>query len=51
MRHADASGVRFVAIIGERELADGTVNLRDLANASQEAVARDQLLTRLADVG
>ncbi|HET9201288.1 MAG TPA: histidine--tRNA ligase, partial [Dehalococcoidia bacterium] len=51
MRHADATGVRFVAIIGERELADGTVNLRDLANAAQEAVPRDELLSRLAETG
>ncbi|HEX5939526.1 MAG TPA: histidine--tRNA ligase [Dehalococcoidia bacterium] len=50
MRHANTSGARYVAIVGERELNEGTVNLRDLSNGSQEAVLRDDVLSRLAEV-
>ena len=36
MRHADSLGVQYAAIIGERELADGTVTLKNLRDGSQE---------------
>ena len=44
MRQADASGARYVAIIGQRELAAATAVLRRLADGQQETVP-------LADVG
>lgn len=44
LRHADHLAARYVAIIGERELADGTVTLKDLSDGTQSSVA-------LADVG
>jgi histidyl-tRNA synthetase len=47
MRHADALGARYVAIIGERELADGTVSLKDLRDGGQEVIAVADVLGRL----
>ncbi len=47
MRHADALGTRYGAIIGERELADGTVALKDLRDGSQEALALDEVAARV----
>jgi histidyl-tRNA synthetase len=38
MRHADALGARYAAILGERELHEGTVTLKDLADGTQETV-------------
>jgi len=38
LRHADALGARYAAIIGDRELADGTVTLKNLSDGSQKAV-------------
>jgi histidyl-tRNA synthetase len=38
MRHADSLQARYAAIIGERELADGTVALKDLRNGEQTMV-------------
>ena len=38
MRQADALGAAFAAIIGPRELRDGVVSLRRLADGSQETV-------------
>jgi len=38
MRHADALGARFVAIIGAEELASGDVTLRDLRDHSERRV-------------
>ena len=39
LRHADALGARYVAILGERELAQGEVTLRDLRDGQQRSVA------------
>ncbi len=39
MRQADALGASFAAVIGQRELEEGTVTLRRLASGSQEMVA------------
>jgi histidyl-tRNA synthetase len=37
-----------VAIIGERELADGTVTLKDLRDGSQAVVATADVASRIA---
>jgi len=52
MKLADRSGAAFVAIVGERELAEGTVTLRRLADGIQKTVPADDVvrwLTRLDD--
>ena len=48
LRHADALGVRFVAILGERELAQGEVTLRDMQDGQQRAVAEDELVKEVS---
>jgi histidyl-tRNA synthetase len=40
MKKADRSGARYALILGEQELADGTVQVRDLATGEQQHVAR-----------
>jgi histidyl-tRNA synthetase len=47
MRLADRSGARFAAIVGDAELADGAVILRDLTDGSQDRVSRPDLIARL----
>jgi histidyl-tRNA synthetase len=52
MKLADRSGAAFVAIVGERELAEGTVTLRRLVDGIQKTVPADDVvrwLTRLDD--
>ena len=44
LRHADALGVRYAAILGERELAKGEVTLRDMRDGEQRSVAEDDVL-------
>ncbi len=39
MRHADAMGAEYVAILGERELKEGAVTLKRLADSTQKVVA------------
>ena len=51
MRQADAHGARYAAIIGQRELADGTVVLRRLADGQQETVAMAEVLQHLQPHG
>ena len=49
MKAADRSGARWAVIIGDKELLDGTVALRDLRAAThQETVARERLVEVLA---
>ena len=36
MKRADRSGARFAVIIGEEELADGSVQLKDLRGTGQQ---------------
>jgi histidyl-tRNA synthetase len=38
---ADRAGARFAAILGDEELAAGTITIRRLADGEQEAVPRD----------
>jgi histidyl-tRNA synthetase len=44
---ADRSGARIAVVIGERELADSTVTVRDLGSGEQTVVARDALFDHL----
>jgi len=47
MRHADALGAAYAAIIGQRELRDGAASVRRLADGSQETVPLAQVPQRL----
>jgi len=47
MRHADALGAAYAAIIGQRELKEGTVTLRRLADGDQETVRLGDVAGRL----
>ncbi len=52
LKQADRAGAAFVAIIGERELAEGVVTLRRLADGIQKTVPAGEVsrwLTRLDD--
>ncbi|MGM0453498.1 MAG: histidine--tRNA ligase, partial [Thermodesulfobacteriota bacterium] len=49
MRRADRLGARFVLIVGEQEIADGAVTLRDMATRAQTAVAIDGLVETVAE--
>ena len=48
LRHADALGARYVAILGDRELAQGEVTLRDMEDGQQRSVAVGDLLSNVA---
>jgi histidyl-tRNA synthetase len=47
LKAADHAGATFAAIVGERELADGTVTLKRLSDGVQEPVPADGLVDRL----
>ncbi len=46
-RQADARGARFVLILGEDELRDGTVTLRQMDGGGQERIENSRLLEEL----
>jgi histidyl-tRNA synthetase len=48
LRHADALGVRYVAIFGEQELARGEVTLRDMRDSRQRTIGMDTIESELA---
>jgi len=43
MRGADRSGAAYAVIIGERDLAEGAAQLKDLRSGEQEAVPLDRV--------
>jgi histidyl-tRNA synthetase len=47
MRHADALGAEYVAIIGERELREDSVTLRRLSDGAQELVTMGDVVGRV----
>jgi histidyl-tRNA synthetase len=47
LKMADRAGAAFVAILGEREIADGTVTLKRLSDGSQRSVPTGDLVTWL----
>ncbi|MCM1163478.1 MAG: histidine--tRNA ligase [Muribaculaceae bacterium] len=47
MGRADALGIPFVAIIGETELAEGTVTLKNMLTGQQQQLIPDQLIDAL----
>jgi histidyl-tRNA synthetase len=44
MKAADRSGARLTLVAGERDLADGVVQVKDMASAEQEPVTLDELV-------
>ena len=46
-RSANKSGASKVLILGESELAEGTVTVKDMANSTQNTVKREELLDTL----
>jgi len=51
LKMADRAGATYAAIVGEREIAEGTVTLRRLADGEQETVPAAGLAARLAKDG
>lgn len=49
MGYADSKNVGYVAIIGDRELEEGTVALKNMVSGQQETVARHDLLKLLTN--
>ncbi|MBO1331626.1 histidine--tRNA ligase [Streptomyces sp. VRA16 Mangrove soil] len=44
MKNANRSGARFTIVAGERDLAEGVVQLKDMESGEQDAVAVDQVV-------
>jgi histidyl-tRNA synthetase len=49
LRRADARGARVVLILGDAELADGVVVLKDLQGHTQDRIARDKVVPIVVD--
>lgn len=49
MKAADRSGARFALVAGDRDLAEGIVQLKDLGTGDQEPVALGALVTTLKE--
>jgi histidyl-tRNA synthetase len=47
MKAADRSGARFALVLGERDLAEGVVQLKNLATGEQESVSLADIITTL----
>jgi histidyl-tRNA synthetase len=47
MKGADRSGARLAIVLGERDIAEGSAQLKDLASGEQQAVALTDLVERV----
>ncbi|MGW2786992.1 histidine--tRNA ligase [Streptomyces populi] len=47
MKNANRSGARFTVVAGERDLAEGVVQLKDMESGEQTAVAADAIVSEL----
>lgn len=47
MKNANRSGARFTVVAGERDLAEGVVQLKDMESGEQTAVAVDEIVAEL----
>ena len=47
MNYANAKGVPFVAIVGESELAEGKVNLKNMVTGEQEMLTAEEVVKKL----
>jgi histidyl-tRNA synthetase len=47
MKQADRAGARVALIVGDQEVADGTVTVRDLESSQQEVVARADVVAHV----
>lgn len=46
MGYADAKGIPFVALVGENEIAEGRINLKNMLTGEQEPVTLEELIAR-----
>jgi len=46
-KYADAKGIPFVAIIGEQELKDGTITVKDMKSGEQRSIQETEILSAI----
>ncbi|HLC64047.1 MAG TPA: His/Gly/Thr/Pro-type tRNA ligase C-terminal domain-containing protein, partial [Patescibacteria group bacterium] len=44
---ADKLGVKFTIILGQKEMVDGTIMIRDMENSNQEIVDSKKIVTEI----
>ena len=49
MKAADRSGARFAVVLGDRDLADGVAQVRDMQTGDQHATTLDRVVHELTD--
>lgn len=49
LRQADALNVTYTVIIGEEEIKNGTVGLRNMATSEQKTISRDSLIEKIKE--
>lgn len=51
MKAADRSGARWAIIVGEKELAEGRVQIKDMTNGDQRSVVVEDVVGQLLTEG
>ena len=49
MAYANSRNIPFVALVGEQEMSDGVITLKEMETGKQERLSPDQLLARLSE--
>ena len=50
MKQAGRSGARYALLLGEQELAEGTVTVRDLRTGEEKTMPRDEAVASIEGV-
>jgi histidyl-tRNA synthetase len=46
-KYADSKNIRFVAVIGEEEISDNTIQLKDMVSGEQEKLTAEEIISKL----
>jgi histidyl-tRNA synthetase len=49
MTYANAKKIPFVALVGEKEMQEGRINLKNMQSGEQESLTPDELIVRIAE--
>ncbi len=47
-KYADSKNIRFVAVIGEEEISDNTIQLKDMVSGEQEKLTAEEIISKLS---
>jgi histidyl-tRNA synthetase len=48
MKYADDRGIRYVALVGSKEMEEGKLTIKDMKEGSQQSLTKEELVNFLS---